>query len=161
MTGFQKQVNLQQAPAVIGDFASQNPRAAVVSPEGQFKAGVGGVNVGTFVWLATDSSNAIVNSGTGKPLGFIHREQQALITIYLAESGLNVPAGFGVTVMRTGDYWFKAAGAAAVAGQKVFASLTDGSTKTGAAGATISGYIETDFVVAVASLTDELAVMSL
>lgn len=33
-TGFQQTVNLQQAAAVAGDFASANPRNSVVSHEG-------------------------------------------------------------------------------------------------------------------------------
>ena len=40
----------------------------------------------------------------------------------------------------------RTAGAATV-GQKIFAKLSDGSVTTGAAGATISGYVETKFVV--------------
>ncbi len=158
--GFQTQVNAQQAPACAGDFASGNPRAAVVSPEGGFVAGTGGITVATFAWAQSDGT--LLNSdASAKPTGFVHREQQALITTYLAESGNNIPAGFAVTLMRTGDYYFKANTNAAVVGQKVFAKLSDGTTRTGAAGATIAGYIETDFVVSRACLTGELAVMSL
>jgi hypothetical protein len=38
-TGFQTTVNLQQAAAVEGDFASANPRRSVVSHEGTLEAG--------------------------------------------------------------------------------------------------------------------------
>ncbi len=158
--GFQTQVNAQQAPAVAGDFASSNPRASVVAPEGGFVAGAGGINVATFAWAQTDGT--LLNSdAAAAPTGFVHREQQALIVTYLAESGNNIPAGFAVTLMRTGDYYFKANTNAAVVGQKVFAKLADGTTRTGAAGATIAGYIETPFVVSRACLTGELGVMSL
>ena len=157
--GFQTQVNARQAPAVAGDFASANPRAAVVPPEDGFVAGAAGVTVGRFAWIQSDGVT-VLNTGTGKPDGFIHREQQALISTYLAESGNNIPAGFPVTLMRTGDYYFKANTNAAVKGQKVFAKLADGTTRTGAAGATIAGFIETDFVVSVACGSGELGVMS-
>ena len=54
--GFQTQVNAQQAPACAGDFASANPRAATVSPEGGFVAGAAGVTVGRFAWIQADGT---------------------------------------------------------------------------------------------------------
>lgn len=159
--GFQTTVQSQQAPACAGDFASANPRAAVVSPEGAFVAGAGGINVATFAWIQSDGKTLLNTDAAAKPDGFVHREQQSLISTYLAESGNNIPAGFPVTLMRTGDYFFKANANAAVKGQKVFAKLSDGTVGTGAAGATIAGYIETDFVVSVAAGSGELGVMSL
>lgn len=157
--GFQTQVNLTPAIGLNGDFASGNPRASFPSPEGGLVAGTGGVTVGRFAWVGTDGVTAL-NTGTGKPQGFIHREQQAFITTYLAESGLNVPAGQPVTLMTKGDYFATATIAAATVGQKVFAKLADGTVQTGAAGATISGYIETDFVVARKCAIGELTVIS-
>lgn len=155
---FQSQVNLQQAPAVVGDFASSNPRAAVTAPEGGFVAGTGGVNVGTFVWVQSDGKT-LLNSGSGAPDGFVGRRMQALIATYLAESGMNIPAGFPVTIHRSGDFYFTANTNAATRGQKVFASTTTGATRTGAAGATISGFVETNYTVEQACATGELGVM--
>ena len=160
--GFQTSVNNDLPLAIAGDFASSNPRAAYAALEGSFVAGSGGVTVARFAWIQTDGitvKNA-PQAGTPKPDGFIHREQQALITAYLADSGNLVPAGFPVTLMRTGDY-FALSATAAVKGNKVFASLTDGSITYGAAGATIGGYVETDFVVIVAASSNTLAVISL
>ena len=158
--GFQTTVNLQQAPAVAGDFATANPRASFPAGEGQYVAGASGVTVGRFAWI--DATTGLVsNTGTGKPDGFIHREQQALISVYLAEASNVVPQGFPVTVMRTGDYWATATVGAAAKGQKVFAKLSDGTMQAGAAGATISGFIETDFVITQAAALNELAVISL
>ncbi|MGL4756310.1 MAG: structural cement protein Gp24 [Aeromonadaceae bacterium] len=158
--GFQTTVNLQQAPAVAGDFATANPRASFPAGEGQYVAASAGVTVGRFAWI--DSSTGLVsNAGTGKPDGFIHREQQALISTYLAESSNMIPQGFPVTVMRTGDYFATATVGAATKGQKAFAKLTDGTVQAGAAGATISGFIETDFVITQAAALNELAVISL
>lgn len=126
--GFQTQVNAQQAPAVAGDFASSNPRAAFVAPEGGFVAGAAGVTVGRFAWIQSDGKT-VLNSGTGKPDGFIHREQQALITTYLAEASNVVPVGRPVTIMRTGDYFAKANSSSAVKGEKVYAKFQDGTTR--------------------------------
>ena len=158
--GFQTTVNLQQAPAVAGDFATANPRASFPAGEGQYVAAAVGVTVGRFAWI--DAVTGLVsNTGTGKPDGFIHREQQALISAYLAEASNVVPQGFPVTVMRTGDYWATATVAAAVKGNKVFAKLTDGTVQAGAAGATIAGFIETDFVITQGCALNELAVITL
>ena len=158
--GFQTTVNLQQAPAVAGDFATANPRASFPAGEGQHVAAAAGVTVGRFAWI--DATTGLVsNAGTGKPDGFIHREQQALISVYLAEASSVVPRGFPVTVMRTGDYWATATVAAAVKGNKVFAKLSDGTVQAGAAGATIAGFIETDFVITQGCALNELAVITL
>lgn len=158
--GFQTQVNAQQAPAVAGDFASSNPRAAVVAPEGGFVAGAAGVTVGRFAWVQSDGKT-VLNTGTGKPDGFVHREQQAFITTYLAEASNVVPVGQPVTLMRTGDYFATATGNSAVKGEKAFAKLADGTVEFDAAGATVAGFIETDFVCSQAAGSGELAVMTL
>jgi hypothetical protein len=157
---FQSQVNLQQAPAVAGDFASANPRASVVAPEGGFVAGSAGVIVGRFAWIDTDGKT-ILNTGSGKPDGFIHREQQALISTYLAESSNVIPVGFPVTLMRTGDYYALVTVASAEKGEKAFAKLADGTMQPAAAGATVSGFIETDFTISRAAGVSEVAVITL
>lgn len=143
--GFQTSVNLQQAAAVEGDFASANPRASYVAGEGNLVAGTSGVTVGRFAWVANGVAS---NAGTGKPSGFVHREQGvALITTYLDETSLTIPRGFGVTLQITGDYFAKNTAAVASLGNKVFASLTTGEIQTGAAGSTVVGFVETDFTV--------------
>ena len=103
----------------------------------------------------------MLNTGTGKPDGFIHREQQALISTYLAESGNLIPVGFPVTLMRTGDYYAAVTVASAEKGEKAFAKLADGTMQPAAAGATVSGFIETDFTISRPAGVGELAVMSL
>lgn len=143
--GFQSSVNLQQAAAVAGDFASANPAPTVVAHEGGLIAGTGGVTTARFAWA---SDGSVLNSGSGAPTGFLHRMQGvALITTYLAETGNVVPAGFPVTLHKGGDFWATITVGAASVGNKAFASLTDGTMQPGAAGATISGYVETDFTI--------------
>lgn len=157
--GFQQTVNLTPGVAVAGDPATGNPRASYPSPEGGFVAGAAGVTVGRFAWIQSDGVT-VLNSGSGVPAGIIMRNEQALITTYLAEDGNVIPQGFPVTIMRTGDYYITATVAAAVRGNKAFAKLADGTMEPGAAGATISGFIETPFSVTEACAIGALAVLS-
>lgn len=153
MTGFQKQVNSQQAPAVEGDFASTNPRASVLAGEGALVAGVGGVNVGKFAWLQSDG-NTVLSYGTAPaaPNGFCARTQQGQIQTYLQESGMNIPAGFPVTLFNSGDFWAKLTGAnAAAIGDSIYATYADGSITAGAAatGASVTGAIGATMTAAI------------
>lgn len=143
--GFQTEVNNQQAPAVAGDFATGNPRSVVVAQEGAFVAGVGGVQVGKFAWIG-DDGRTVVNHGTAvnAPDGFVHRDQQALITEYLGEASNLIPEGFPVTLFRTGDFYATVGGAtAATKGATVYAKYSDGSVTIGSAatGASATGAI--------------------
>jgi hypothetical protein len=136
---FPNQVNVQPAPAVAGDFASTNPRATVDAGPGGLVAGPSGVTVGRFAWLSytsadTDNAPAQVNNfatasvlAPGAPAGIVHREQQALITTFLSEAGMVIPAGFPVTVFNAGDFWVKNDGSTqATIGQYAFANFADG-----------------------------------
>lgn len=167
---FQTQVSYQPAPAVAGDFASSNPRASVLAGPGSLVAGASGVTVGLFAWAIsngaadpstgeTDFYNTVSNAGSGVPTGFVHREQQALITTWLAAASNVVPQGLPVVLHQAGDFWAATATTATV-GQKVFASLTTGAISTGAAGATIAGSIETKWFVMSAGAVGELIKIS-
>jgi len=156
---FQKTVNTTPAPAVDGDFASVNPMASVVAPESGFVAGAGGVTVGRFAWISADGKT-LLNTGTGKPDGFVPRLQTAQIGTYLAESGNVIPEGFPVDLMRTGNFYSKATIAGATKGDMAFAKLADGTMQPAAAGATVVNYIETDFVIDRTVLVNELTVMT-
>jgi hypothetical protein len=140
---FQNKVNLQQAPAVAGDFASSNPRASVLAGEGALIAGPGGVTVGRFAWIEPDG-RTVVNFGTApaKPAGFVHREQQALITVYLGEASNVIPEGFPVILHDEGDFFAANAGpSASTIGEAIYASYSDGKAYMGAApdGASVTG----------------------
>lgn len=174
---FQQSVNLQPAPAVAGDFASGNPRASVLAGPGGLVAGVGGVTVGKFAWVAADGVT-VQSYGTAPnaPNGFVHREQQALIVNYLAESSNNVPVGFPVTLHDAGDFWALVEGSvAATVGAAVYAiygtggvtigSAATGAVVTGAMGSTNTGSLGSTFTatgtgtsLAVTALTGYLAV---
>lgn len=135
MTGFQKQVNLTPAPAVAGDFASSNPRATVLAGPGGLVAGAGGVTVGKFAWVDTDGTTARSRGTAAKaPSGFVHREQQGLITAYLGESSMNVPVGFPVTLHNEGDFWAINAGPGSLAaGDAIYANYANGDVAQAAA----------------------------
>ena len=153
--GFQTSVKTTPAIAQAGDFASSNPRASLVAPEGGFVAGTGGVTVGRFVWVQSDGVT-VLNSGSGVPDGFVHREQQALITTFLGETSYVIPEGMPVTVMRTGDYFATLTVGGGTRGQKVFAKLADGTVQAANAGATVSGFIETAGVIDRTALVNEV-----
>ena len=72
---------------------------------------------------------------------------QASITIWLGQASMLIQPGREITLMVAGDFWAKTS-TAATRGQKVFASLTTGEVQIAAAGATVSGFIETAFYAA-------------
>ena len=147
--GFQKQVNLTPAPAVAGDFASSNPRATVLAGPGGLVAGALGVTVGKFAWVDDDGSTVqSFGTATKAPQGFVHREQQALIQVYLAESSMNIPQGFPVVLHNEGDFWAKLAGDnAATIGAAIYADYSNGDVCAVAApaGASVTASIGATF----------------
>lgn len=151
---FQKVVKPYQAPAVAGDFASTNPNASMLAGEGVLVSGADGVTVGVFAWADADGkvSNA---KGSGGRIGFVHREQQASITAFLAESGNQILPGQAMTLMSGGDFWAAFAEGASI-GQNVFASDTDGTLKASSE-VSEDGYTLTRFKVASAAEAGELA----
>ena len=151
---FQKTLNRDLPVGVEGDFASTNPYHSVLAGEGALKAGENGVTIGKFAWVDPATglvSNAQVANGV---FGFVRRDNTALITQYLAESSMLIPAGFGVTLYDKGDFWARFAGGATI-GQKVFASITDGSVS--AAATAPADTVDTGFVVASTAAAGALA----
>jgi len=165
MTGFQKQVNLTPAPAVEGDFASANPRSTYLAGPGGLVAGSEGVTVAKFAWVDDVDSTTVRSYGTftGKPSGFVHREQQGLITDYLAESGMKVQQGFPITLYTEGDFWAKVTGAtAATVGAAVYATYATGAITIGSAatGASTTASIGATFTASAGSPSTKLVVTS-
>jgi hypothetical protein len=115
--------------------------------------------VGGFVWLGSDPETLAANTGTGKPVGFVERNIVYPDYDLMSEGTLVVPEGSALAVATHGDFWAVSAAAATV-GQKVFAKLADGSITTGAAGATVTGAIETDWGVVTAGLAGEPIIIS-
>jgi hypothetical protein len=105
----QTQVYNNPGMGVEGDWSSKNPVDSYLAGPGGLVAGVNGVLVGTFVWAVPpvdiDNEPTVVNNfGSGNVAGFIHREQQGLLTVYLQYASLLLPAGFPVTVFNGGDF---------------------------------------------------------
>ena len=131
---FQTQVNQYPAPGVEGARASNNPVVTIVAGSGSLQAGAAGVRVGGFAW---NTSAGLANSFclTGLvPDGFIGNEQQALITTFLAETGMLVPYGYPVTEFGRGDFFAKSVFTEAATGNKVFANLLTGKIMAGVTG---------------------------
>jgi hypothetical protein len=155
MGGFQTRVTVQPAIGVEGDFASANPRFSVIAGAGAFVCGDFGVRVARFAWAADQHEDdvggpAVVNNfGSGPVTGFVHREQQGMLTQYLQESSMLVPAGQPITLMNGGDFVVKNAGSnQALIGMKAYANFQDGSVRFGPAGAPDSGGTSTSSTIA-------------
>lgn len=172
--GFQSQVNVQPAPGVEGDFSAWSPRVTVNAGPGGLVAGPNGATVGRFAWWAgpadpdgtpTQVSTAFTgyqflgNATPDMPIGFIHREQQALITQYLADATLVVPKGFPITVFSAGDFWAINRGTkAAVPGMKAYARFSDGAVQFDNAGSPITASAFTASIApALATFTGSIA----
>jgi len=149
MSGFQTQVYANQAPAVAGDFASANPWFSFDAGPNQLVAGPDGLTVGRFAWVDPSGTYA-VNRGTGQPAGFVHRNQQGLITTYMQEAGMLVPEGFPVTLMAGGDFWAVCANAAQI-GQKVYANYATGAIRAAATGSPVQSASVTGSIAAAPS----------
>jgi hypothetical protein len=147
---FQKTVNLFNPLAVAGDFASTNPRATYDAGEASLVSDAAGVTVGKFAWVDTILNSLVTNSATSnsQPSGFVHRDQQGLITLYLGEASMVIPQGFPVTLHVAGDFWAKLTGATpATPGASLFVNFETGDVQCGAVptGGTATGSIGATF----------------
>jgi hypothetical protein len=123
---FQQVVNAQPAQAIEGDFASSNPRSSMLTSAGGLVAGPLGVTVGRFAWADNDGVVRNIGGGGNGRIGFVHRDNVALITQWLGRSTMIVVPGYEINLMSSGDFWARFA-AGATPGQKVYANYADGS----------------------------------
>jgi len=155
MGGFQNRVNLVLPPAVEGNFASANPRATLLAGPGALVAGPSGVLVGKFAWVNPSDFTTTSNQGTAPnaPDGFVHRDQQALITVYLETASQAIPEGFPVTLHNAGDFWVKNLGPSALTkGATVYAGYADGGAYSSApAGASVTATLGSTNTAAIGS----------
>lgn len=148
---FQTEVNRYYAPGVKGGWASANPHASLLqpnngdlgesaSPVASWMVGAAGAIIGQFAFadtvtgLVTSSSpgGAVMTddqAGTVR-VGFVQRDQFALITPYMAGSTQDLFEGQPITLLAAGDVWAEFEAGATV-GQFVFASYADGSAIAG------------------------------
>ena len=109
---FQNQVYITPAQALPGDFASSNPMVYKLSSTGKMVADSAGVKVGQFAALNANGTVTTIPgaapAGGLTRVGFVHRENNAQITTYLAESGYTIQPGQAVALFGTGDFWINA-----------------------------------------------------
>jgi hypothetical protein len=137
---FQTQTNAVPAPGIAGDFASTNPRHNTLAGPTGFVAGAAGLACGKFAWADTATYSILNNFGSGKPNGFVHNAHNALITAFLGEATLVIPAGFPVgDLFDAGDFWVaNPTGAAVIPGQKVYVNTSTGAVSAFAATGTLT-----------------------
>lgn len=144
--GLQKQVNLYRAAGVQGDKAT--PNQSIYFPKQMVAEG--DVTVGTFVFYGTDASKRATNtkaSATAADLvGFVERVINYANYDVTSEGTLIVPAKSTLTIAMCGDYWATAT-TVATPRQKVFVNPNTGAISTAEAGKTVSGAVETPWVV--------------
>jgi len=164
MGGFQTRVNLYNPPAVEGDFASSNPRSTVLAGPGGLVTGPLGALVGRFAWIDPVDFRTVSNQGTAPnaPDGFVHRDQQGLITAYLQRASMLVPEGFAITLHNSGDFWAYNNGPAALTkGATIYAGYADGGIYSSApAGASATGVLGSTNTAALGSTSTGTAVVA-
>lgn len=144
MGGFQTRVQNFPAPGVEGDFASQNPRSTFLAGPGGLVCGPLGVFVGRFAWVEPDMKTVNnYGSAPNAPDGFVHRNQQGLLTVYLEVASQLVPQGLPITLHDGGDFWVTNQGPSALGkGATVYAGYADGKAYSSApAGASVTATV--------------------
>lgn len=136
--GFQNVVNRQPGVGQAGDFADANIRANVLFGAGGLVTlgAPRAVIVGNFAWgdQATGYAFGQYHGEATAKIGFVHREQQGLITNFLDPAVESIQAGQMVTLYDQGSFWGLFATDDADVGEKVFARYSDGSLYAAAAG---------------------------
>ena len=161
--GRQTSVSVQPAIGVAGDFADTNPRATVNAGAGGLVAGPNGATIGRFAWATyqyadNDNAPALVNSfGQGQVTGFVAREQQGLITTYLADSSMVVAPGFQTTLWSAGSFLAKNDDTVQALNQgTVYADLATGKILASAHTASFTGSIAAESASFTGSITGNL-----
>lgn len=133
---FQTSVATNPAPGIEGGWTGFNPHYTLTNPdEGMWVAGAVGPYVGRFGWANT-ANGKVTSAHPGVAtvrVGFVHRDQNAVITGLLVGDTNQVVSGQGIDLLEDGPVWARFAAGAAI-GQKVYASYADGSCRAAATG---------------------------
>lgn len=153
--GIQSTITTQPAPGIPGDFSDANPRYSVDFGPGGAIAGPNGVAIGLFCWASYSQIDgdgapaALNNFGSGNVTGIVGRAQQGLNTVYLADAGVVIPAGFMATAFSAGGFWMKNAGAGqALPGMKAYANFLNGQATFAVSGAPTTASATTSSIAA-------------
>ncbi|MGQ6231063.1 structural cement protein Gp24 [Serratia sp. IR-2025] len=158
---FQSDVKIYRGVGQVGHPASTSPIIAAAGGLGAFKAATAGVSIATFVFRDAADPKVVTNvapAADSKPIGFIQNLGQAIIG-YGQSASMLIRSGVEVSPKVGGDFWAKST-TVATNGQKVFASVTDGTIATGAAGATVAGHVETEWYVSQGAAVGDLIIIS-
>ncbi|HGK4675242.1 TPA: hypothetical protein ACJ2WV_004543 [Kluyvera georgiana] len=158
---FQDRVDIYRGVGQVGQPASTSPIIAAAGGPGAFKSTSAGVTIATFVFRDATDPKIVTNvapTSTTKPIGFIQNLGQAIIG-YGQSNSMFIRGGVEVSPKVGGDFWVKSS-TVATNGQKVFASIADGTIATGAAGATVTGFVETDWYVSQGAAIGDLVIIS-
>lgn len=158
---FQDSVDIYRGVGQVGHPASSSPIIAAAGGPGAFKAGPAGVTIATFVFRDAADPKIVANvapEADSKPVGFIQNLAQAIIG-YGQSASMLIRGGVEISPKVGGDFWVKSKTVATV-GQKVFASVTDGTISTGDAGTTVAGHVETDWHVSQGAAVGDLVIIS-
>ena len=149
----QSSVGLYAPVAVPGQAAT--PNQSIYTAKTYLADNTYGVKVGQFVWIDSDGNASNTQVASTLPLGLAERVIDVPNYTVTSEGTMVVPPTMPVTVA---VYYVKTLTSATV-GQAVFA-MTDGTVKTDASGATVSGGIETSWRVKTAGSANDVILIS-
>lgn len=135
--GFQTSVASQPSPGIEGGFHGANPHYTLTNPdEGMWVAGQEPPMIGRFAWANTANGQVTgAHPGVGTVrIGFVHRDQPAVIAGLLVGQSNHVVAGQGIDLLEDGPVWARFSAGATI-GQKVYAAFADGACSAAASGA--------------------------
>lgn len=148
--GFQTTINANPARGVAGDFASTNPRTAMLAGEGGLVAAET-LTVGNFGFADMDAGGVFAEHAAGLRVGFIHRNNQGDVGAG-QEATMSIDEGREVALFTAGDFYAILDDDCAV-GDAITATKADGSPSVTAAGA---DHVATSFVAAESKAAGEL-----
>lgn len=165
--GFQTAVSTTPAFGIPGMIATNNPLFSVNFGPGGAVSGPSGCYVGRFGWAVApatgDGSPASINNyGAGAPTGFVAAEQQGLNVIYLADASMFIPAGFAMGLMSGTDFLVRNDDPTvqAVWGGTVYAELSTGKARAGAATGVATGTIAAGTATFTAGIAGDIMTVS-
>lgn len=120
---FQTKINRDLPRAVAGDFASTNPRYSILAGEGALRTAEA-IIVGAFAFADLDTGLVHAEHDAGRVVGFVHRNNQAVVHVGGATSML-VPTGKETALFSKGDF-YAVFGTDVTVGDAVYALDADG-----------------------------------
>lgn len=125
------------SPWIEGGWTGFNPHFTLTNPdEYMWVAGAVGPYVGRFGWadVATGKVTSAHPGTADVRVGFVHRDQPAVITGLLVGTSNQVVSGQGIDLLEDGPVAARFAAGVAKTGLKVYASFADGSCRAAATG---------------------------